>query len=141
MASAEAAEISFLGIGDVGPVPGPNDGFPIERYTELVRPTLAGVDLRFGNCERQYSDRGANARGEDGQPHRRQSPSIAQIFTDCGFDAVTIANNHMWDNRRIVDTSAFDPERNSVVEFELSGIKSGQRRWWILFERGEAIFT
>ena len=22
---------------------------------------------------------------------------MAQIFTDCGFDAVTIANNHMYD--------------------------------------------
>jgi len=94
---ATSPEISFLGTGDVGPVHGPKDGFPIERYTELVRPTLQGVDLRFGNCERQYSDRGANARGDDGQPHGRQPPSMAQIFTDCGFDAVTVANNHMWD--------------------------------------------
>jgi hypothetical protein len=31
-----AAEISFLGTGDCGPVHGPQDGFPIERYTELV---------------------------------------------------------------------------------------------------------
>ena len=56
------------------------------------------VDLRFANCERQYSDRGANARAEgDGQPHGRQPPEMAKIFTDCGFDAVTIANNHMYD--------------------------------------------
>src|SRR6478609_9233291 len=84
-----AGEISVLG---------PNDGFPIERYTELVRPTLQAVDLRFANCERQYSNLGANARAEgDGQPHGRQPPAMAQIFTDCGFDAVTIANNHMYD--------------------------------------------
>jgi poly-gamma-glutamate synthesis protein (capsule biosynthesis protein) len=25
-------------------------GFPIERYTELVRPTLARADMRFVNC-------------------------------------------------------------------------------------------
>jgi capsule synthesis protein PGA_cap len=91
-------EISFIGTGDCGPVHGPQDGFPVERYSELVRPTLASVDLKFANCERQYSDRGANARGEgDSQPHGRQPPEMAKIFTDCGFDAVTIANNHMYD--------------------------------------------
>ena len=93
-----SSEISFIGTGDCGPVHGPDDGFPIERYSELVRPTLRSVDLRFANCERQYSERGANARAEgDGQPHGRQPPAMAQIFTDCGFDAVTIANNHMYD--------------------------------------------
>jgi hypothetical protein len=93
-----SGEISFIGTGDCGPVHGPADGFPIERYSELVRPTLQSVDLRFSNCERQYSDRGANARAEgDGQPHGRQPPAMAQIFTNCGFDAVTIANNHMFD--------------------------------------------
>ena len=42
-------EVSFLGTGDCGPTHGPADGFPIERYSELVRPTLAAVDLRFGD--------------------------------------------------------------------------------------------
>ena len=87
-------EISFIGTGDCGPVHGPQDGFPIERYSELVRPTLAGVDLRFANCERQYSARGT---ASETSPHGRQPPAMAQIFTDCGFDAVTIANNHMYD--------------------------------------------
>src|SRR5262247_2290698 len=89
-----AQEISFIGTGDCGPVHGPADGFPVERYTELVRPVLAGVDLRFANCERQYSARGT---GNDLAPHGRQPPEMAQIFTDCGFDGVTIANNHMYD--------------------------------------------
>jgi poly-gamma-glutamate synthesis protein (capsule biosynthesis protein) len=102
------ADISFIATGDCGPTHGPNDGFPVERYTELVRPTLKSVDLRFTNCERQYSTRGANARGDDGQPHGRQPPSMAQIFTDCGFDAATIANNHMWDfgADALIDTRA-----------------------------------
>ena len=73
---------------------GPADGFPIERYTELVRPTLRAVDLRFANCERQYSSRGV---ASETSPHGRQPPEMARIFTDCGFDAVTIANNHMYD--------------------------------------------
>lgn len=90
----DAREISFIGTGDCGPVHGPADGFPIERYTELVRPTLQGVDLRFSNCERQYSARG---KASETSPHGRQPPEMAKIFSDCGFDAVTIANNHMYD--------------------------------------------
>ena len=115
--SAASTQISFLGTGDVGPVHGPNDGFPIERYTELVRPVLAGVDLRFGNCERQYSNRGSNARGDDGQPHGRQPPSMAKIFTDCGFDAMTVANNHMWDfgPDALLDTRALLLEKGIQV--------------------------
>lgn len=91
---AVTQEISFLGVGDCGPVHGPDQGVPIERYSELVRPTLQSVDLRFANCERQYSDR----RSQGGlTPHGCQPPGMAQIFTDCGFDAVTVANNHMYD--------------------------------------------
>jgi hypothetical protein len=86
--------ISFIGTGDCGPVHGPQDGFPIERYSELVRPTLAGVDLRFTNCERQYSSRGT---ASEVSPHGCQPPEMARIFTDCGFDAATLANNHMFD--------------------------------------------
>lgn len=87
-------EISLLGTGDCGPTLGARDGFPIESYTELVRPTLASADLRFGNCERQYS---ARKKGAGLQAHGCQPPEMAQIFTDCGYDAMTIANNHMYD--------------------------------------------
>src|SRR5262245_61204472 len=100
-----AQEVSFIGTGDCGPVHGPADGFPVERYTELVRPVLAQVDLRFANCERQYSSRGT---GNALAPHGRQPPEMAKIFTDCGFDAVTIANNHMYDYgpEALLDTRA-----------------------------------
>ena len=108
LSNAAVSEISFLGTGDIGPVHGPQDGFPIERYTELVRPTMFSADLRFGNCERQYSTRGANALGENIQAHGRQPPEMARIFTDCGFQAVTVANNHMWDfgPEALLDTRA-----------------------------------
>lgn len=86
--------VTLIGTGDVGPVHGPRDGFPIAEYTSLVRGTLAAADLRFGNCERQYSTRGTVS---ERSPHGRQPPEMAQILTDCGFDAVTIANNHMYD--------------------------------------------
>jgi hypothetical protein len=106
--------VSFLGAGDCGPVHGPKDGFPIERYTELVRPTLTTVDLRFGNCERQYSARGTPS---ERAPHGCQPPEMAKIFTDCGFDAVTIANNHMYDfgPDALLDTRALLLERGIQV--------------------------
>ena len=109
MATSTTSELSLLATGDCGPVHGPKDGIPIERYTELVRPTLAAVDLRFSNCERQYSLRGTYTdgahQGKD-HSHGRQPPEMAKIFTDCGFDAVTIANNHMYDygGEALVDT-------------------------------------
>jgi Bacterial capsule synthesis protein PGA_cap len=119
-AENQSPEVSFLGTGDCGPVHGPKQGFPIDRYTELVRPTLAGVDLRFSNCERQYSLRGAySAAAHAGwdHSHGRQPPDMARIFTDCGFDAVTIANNHMYDygGDALIDTRALLLEKGIQV--------------------------
>jgi poly-gamma-glutamate synthesis protein (capsule biosynthesis protein) len=107
-------ELTFLGTGDCGPVHGPADGYPIERYTELVRPVLQSVDFRFGNCERQYSSRGTASAVS---PHGCQPPAMAKIFTDCGFDAVTIANNHMYDfgPDALLDTRALLLEKGIAV--------------------------
>lgn len=99
-------EISLLAGGDCGPVHGPKDGFPIERYTELVRPVLARADMRFVNCMRTYSTRPvANERA----PQVGQPPAMAQIFSDGRFDAVTMANNHTYDNGpdAMLDTRAY----------------------------------
>ena len=87
-------EISLLAAGDCGPVHGPRDGFPLERYTELVRPVLAQADLRYVNCMRQYSTRGSHS---ERAPQVRQPPEMAQIFSDCRFDVANLANNHIYD--------------------------------------------
>ncbi len=107
-------EISFLGTGDCGPTHGPKDGFPIERYSELVRPVLAAADVTFSNCERQYSARKA---AEGLSTHGCQPPEMARIFTDCGFDAVTLANNHMYDfgPEPLLDTRAMLLEKGIRV--------------------------
>lgn len=109
-----SSEISFLGIADCGPTHGPKDGFSIEGYTELVRPALAAADLRFGNCERQYS---ARKLGVGLAAHGCQPPEMARIFTDCGFDAMTIANNHMNDfgPDALLDTRALLLEKGIAV--------------------------
>ena len=68
---------SLLIGGDCGPVHGPGDGFPVERYTELVRPVLKAVDLRFANCERQYSSRGTVS---ERAPHGRHGGGVQQAL-------------------------------------------------------------
>ena len=92
--SAASPAISVLMGGDCGPVHGARDGYPIEGYTELVRPVLAQADLRFVNCMRAYSQRGAYS---ELAPQVDQPPEMAAIFTDGCFDAVTMANNHSYD--------------------------------------------
>jgi len=97
MAVENVSEITFLGTGDCGPCGPTTADFPIERYSELIRPTMAAADLRFANCERQYSARPIAA-GVSTSDHGCQPPEMAKIFADCGFDAVTLANNHMYDH-------------------------------------------
>ena len=85
---------SLLIGGDCGPAHGPREGFPVEGYTELVRPALMAADMRFVNCMRTYSSLGVRA---DHAPQVAQPVEMAQIYTDGGFDAVTMANNHTCD--------------------------------------------
>ena len=100
------SEISLLVGGDCGPVHGPKDGFTIEGYTELVRPVLAKADMRFVNSMRTYSSRPA---ANELAPQVGQPPEMARIFTDCRFDAITMANNHTYDTgpEALIDTREF----------------------------------
>ena len=105
--------ITLLLGGDCGPVHGPKDGFPLEGYTELIRPALARADLRFVNCMRTYSLRGTD---HELAPQVKQSPEMARIFSDCGFDAITLANNHVYD-------SGFEAMLDTRELFERQGIR------------------
>ncbi len=44
----------------------------------------------------------------------------------------------MWDIRRGVDGGKMDANRRFVVRFEFSGVPSNRRRYWLVFEKGEA---
>ena len=84
--------IVLLGCGDVGPV-----HEPMETYSTLVRPTLATGDIRFAQCERLYSERnvGSDKASVDlTLGHRALKPHLISIFTDCGFNVVSLAGNH-----------------------------------------------
>src|SRR5690349_9520065 len=89
--------------GDCGPAHGPDEGFPIEGYTELVGPVLQKADVRFVNCMRTYS---AHAVISEHARQVNQPIGMSAIFTSGLFDAVTMANNHSYDSgpQALVDT-------------------------------------
>jgi poly-gamma-glutamate synthesis protein (capsule biosynthesis protein) len=80
--------ILLFGCGDVGPIHP-----PVETYSALVRDTLATGDLRFAQAERLYSTRGS-LQSHCTSDHMRVAPEMASIFSDCGFDVVSVASNH-----------------------------------------------
>jgi poly-gamma-glutamate capsule biosynthesis protein CapA/YwtB (metallophosphatase superfamily) len=101
-AMATNANIILLGCGDVGPVHGPP-----ESYAELVKSTLEVADIRIGQCERVYSGRGA-LQVHSGGAHSRLPPSMASVFTACGFNILSLASNHSmdWGPDAMLDTKA-----------------------------------
>ena len=93
-------KLSLLACGDVGPI-----HEPIERYSELVKPVLQQADLRFAQVERVYSTRGEFQLHSNGA-HSRVSPQMISVFSDCGFDVVSLASNHAmdWGADALMDT-------------------------------------
>lgn len=125
-------QLSLLIGGDCGPVHGKDDGYPIEGYTELVRPLLDAVDVRFLNCMRTYS-----ARGEQHElaPQVRQPVAMADIFFNARVDAVNMANNHTYDSGAdaMLDTRALFESRG--VQVAGAGKNLDQARAPSLIER------
>jgi poly-gamma-glutamate synthesis protein (capsule biosynthesis protein) len=93
-------EAILYAVGDVGPV-----HEPMSQYTELAKETLAKADIRFGQCERTYSERGTYQIHSNGH-HSRCKPHLASIFDDCGFDVLSVASNHSmdWGGEPLLDT-------------------------------------
>ncbi len=85
-----ATEIVLFGCGDVGPL-----HEPVDRYSKLVQPVLASADIRFANLERVYSESGTDQ--NNGHYYNRLDPHMLSVFTDCGFDVVSLAANHALD--------------------------------------------
>lgn len=97
-----SGELVLLGCGDVGPV-----HEPVAAYATLAKPVLARADIRFAQAERVYSERGA-LQLHAGGAHSRLAPHLAEVFTDCGFDVVSVASNHAmdWGEEALADTIA-----------------------------------
>ncbi|GEM_PF-563099 len=67
------------------------------RPFEALEPLFRAADLRLVNLESQLSDQGA----ETQSPHNRLvftgPPAGAEVLAAAGIDAVSLANNHVWD--------------------------------------------
>ncbi len=96
----EKSIVTLLACGDVGPIHEPVSGF-----AALVKSTLAGADIRFGQVERVYSERGA-LQLHSGGGHSRLKPAMASVFSDCRFNVLSIASNHAmdWGEDALLDT-------------------------------------
>src|SRR5262245_38656479 len=106
MAETSKAAVTLMACGDIGPV-----FEPTEKFAELVAPVLRQADIRLGQCERTYSERGADPQFTDGPGqqsghHSRLHPRMAGIFKAAGIDVVSVASNHAmdWGPDALVDT-------------------------------------
>ena len=96
-------QVVLMGCGDIGPIKE-----PMAPYSSLARATLATADIRFGQCERVYSERGSRQTHDVVSPDARLKPHMASVFSDCGFDVVSVASNHAMDygEEPLLDTIA-----------------------------------
>src|SRR5207249_3276114 len=69
-------------------------------------------DLRVGQCERVYSKRGT-MQVHSGGEHSRLEPRLVSVFSDCGFDVVSVASNHAmdWGAEAMLDTATVLEQR------------------------------
>ena len=111
VAKKKPTDVVILACGDVGPLEE-----PLEPYSELVRPVLAEGDIRFAQVERVYSERGS-LQLHSGGAHSRLKPDMASIFSDAGFDVVSLASNHAmdWGPHAMLDTIDVLRDRGLLV--------------------------
>src|SRR5262249_50911012 len=106
MAEKSNSAVTLMACGDIGPV-----FEPTERLADLIAPVLRQADVRLGQCERTYSERGADPQFTDGPGqqsghHSRLPPRMAGIFKAAGIDIVSMASNHAmdWGPDALLDT-------------------------------------
>jgi poly-gamma-glutamate synthesis protein (capsule biosynthesis protein) len=100
---AESKTVTLMSGGDIGPV-----YEPTEEFAALIAPVLKQADIRLGQCERTYSERGwmpQYSTGPTGQ-HSRLHPKLAGVWDAAGIDVVSVASNHAmdWGPEAMLDT-------------------------------------
>src|SRR5882672_812463 len=97
MAEKSKDTVTLMAGGDIGPVSEPTD-----QFAELILPVLQQADLRFGQCERTYSELGQATR-------TRLHPRLASVWKTAGIDIISMASNHTPDGgpEALVDTIEF----------------------------------
>ena len=98
------AKFTLMAVGDIGPVYEPAD-----QYAQLVAPILAQADIRMGQCERTYSEKGSKPNFDNGPSgnHSRLHPRMASLWNAAGIDIVSLASNHAmdWGPDAMLDTA------------------------------------
>ena len=96
--------ITLMAVGDIGPVYEPVD------YADLVAPVLRTADVRLGQCERTYSEKGTPPQFSygPGGTHSRLPPRMASLWDAAGIDVVSLASNHAmdWGPDAMLDTAS-----------------------------------
>lgn len=96
--------LTVMAVGDIGPVYEPAD-----QYVQLVAPVLADADIRIGQCERTYSEKGEKPNYDKGPSgnHSRLHPRMASLWNAAGIDVVSLASNHAmdWGPDAMLDTA------------------------------------
>ena len=105
MAVNSSGNVTLMTGGDIGPI-----YEPTEEFAELIAPVLKQADVRLGQCERVYSQRGTEPQftyGPGGQ-HSRLHPRMAGVWNAAGIDVVSLASNHAmdWGEEALLDTVA-----------------------------------
>jgi poly-gamma-glutamate synthesis protein (capsule biosynthesis protein) len=114
MSDASNGTVTLISGGDIGPV-----YEPTEEFAELIAPIYRQADLRLGQCERVYSERGQPpqfALGPGGQ-HTRLHPRMAGVWDAAGIDIVSVASNHAmdWGPDALLDTVDFFRAKGKIV--------------------------
>src|SRR4051812_11907537 len=102
MAQKNTGSVTLMAGGDIGPV-----HEPVEQFAELIAPVLQQADLRFGQCERTYSERGADPQFTwPSGGHTRLPVHMAAIYKAANIDIISLASNHAmdWGPDPVVDT-------------------------------------
>jgi hypothetical protein len=125
-----SGELVLMTVGDVGPYHEPLDGYPT-----LAKPTLALADVRFAHCEKVFSARGTLQVHSDGH-YSRQDPRFASLFSDCGFDVVSVAGNKAmdWGGDALVDM--IDLFESMGIQTVGGGRNEEEARRPVIVERG-----
>lgn len=100
MAQSKEGQVEIVACGDIATPPTPPG-----RNFEHVMDALRSADIRFGQVERLYSERGSFQ--EQGlAPHVRQHPQMAETFKQVPFDILSIGSNHTgdWGPEAVEDT-------------------------------------
>ena len=159
MTAKKSATVTLMAGGDIGPV-----YEPTEQFAKLISPLLKKADIRLGQCERTYSERGSNpmftdgpgGHGRGGQTghHSRLPAKMAGVWKAADIDVVSLASNHAMDwgpdaledtidlfrgmGKHVIGAGRDGKEARTPVIIERNGIKIAFLAYCSVIRSGQA---